>query len=185
MLRATTSGIRRWWTAGLVLAVLVPVAMCPAGAVAQDPIDTPPVVTNVRAEPSSLPAEGGLVTIFADASDDNGGVTQVQAQVTGPFGGPEIVLMDFTGVGQTYAGSLTIPANFTDTLMSYSVVVTAIDLNGNSTPGRGSGVPAAAAPPPVDQPPVVAAPWVEPRPLPSGGGPATIRATVTDDLSFG
>ena len=139
MLQMTMNALKRWRLTGVLLAVLAPLALMPAGAGAQEGIDAPPVVTNVTASPSSLPAEGGLVTIFADASDENGGVTWVQAEVTGPFGGPETVLMGFTGVGQTYSGSFTIPANFTDSPMKYSVIVQAIDLGGNSTWEGGGG----------------------------------------------
>jgi hypothetical protein len=175
--------LKGWRSAGILLAVLAPLALSPAGAGAQEGIDAPPVVTNVTASPSSLPAEGGLVTIFADASDENGGVTWVQAEVTGPFGGPETVLMDFTGVGQTYSGSLTIPANFTDSPMNYSITVQAIDLGGNSTWESGGGITVDAAPQ-FDERPIVSDPTVAPRDLPSGGGTSTIRVTATDDRSI-
>jgi Abnormal spindle-like microcephaly-assoc'd, ASPM-SPD-2-Hydin len=183
MLQATMNGLKRWRLAGVLLAVLAPLALSPAVAGAQEAEDTPPVVTNVTASPNSLPAEGGLVTIFADATDENGGVTWVQAEITGPFGGPETVLMSFTGVGQTYSGSLTIPANFTDSQMDYSVVVQAIDLGGNSTWAEGGGISVAAAPQ-FDERPIVADPVVTPRDLPSGGGASTIRVTATDDRAI-
>jgi hypothetical protein len=183
MLQTTMNGLKRWRLAGVLLAILAPLALSPAGAGAQEAIDTPPVVTNVTASPNSLPAEGGLVTIFADASDEGGGVSQVQAEVQGPFGGPEIVLMGFTAVGQTFSGSLTIPANFTDSQMDYSVTVQAIDLNGNSTWASGSGITVDAAPQ-FDERPIVADPLVAPRSLPSGGGGSTIRVTATDDRAI-
>jgi hypothetical protein len=174
-------GLKRWRMASVLVVVLV--ALSPAGARAQEGIDAPPVVSNVTASPSSLPAGGGLVTIFADANDENGGVTWVQANITGPFGGPETVLMGFTGVGQTYSGSLTIPANFTGSPMSYSVVVQAIDLGGNSTWESGGGITVDAAPQ-FDERPIVSDPLVTPRNLPSNGGPSTIRVTATDDRSI-
>lgn len=183
MLRTTMNGLKRWRMAGVLLAVLAPLALAPAVAGAQEEIDAPPVVTNVTASPSSLPAEGGLVTIFADASDENGGVTWVQAEVTGPFGGPETVLMGFTGVGQTYSGSLTIPANFTDSQMDYSIVVQAIDLGGNSTWEGGGGITVDAAPQ-FDERPIVSDPSVAPRDLPSAGGSSTIRVTASDDRAI-
>jgi hypothetical protein len=183
MLHTTMNGLKRWRLAGVLLAVLVPLAVSPAVAGAQEGIDTPPVVTNVTASPSSLPAEGGLVTIFADASDENGGVTWVQAEVTGPFGGPETVLMDFTGVGQTYSGSFTIPGNFTDSPMNYSIIVQAIDLGGNSTWEGGGGITVDAAPQ-FDERPIVADPSVQPRDLPSAGGTSTFRVTATDDRAI-
>ncbi len=175
--------LKGWRMVGVLLAVLVPLALSPAGAGAQEGFDAPPVVTNVTASPNSLPAEGGLVTIFADASDENGGVTWVQAEITGPFGGPETVLMDFTGVGQTYSGSLTIPANFTDSPMSYSVIVQAIDLGGNSTWEGGAEINVDAAPQ-FDERPIVSDPTVAPRDLPSGGGTSTIRVTASDDRAI-
>jgi hypothetical protein len=91
--------------------------------------------------------------------------------------------MDFTGVGQTYSGSLTIPGNFTDSPMNYSIVVQAIDLGGNSTWESGGGVTVDAAPQ-FDERPVVSDPLVTPRDLPSGGGSSTIRVTATDDRSI-
>jgi hypothetical protein len=183
MLQSRMNGLKRWRLAAVLLAVLAPLALSPAGAGAQEAIDTPPVVTNVTASPSSLPAEGGLVTIFADASDEGGGVSDVQAQITGPFGGPEIVLMAFTGVGQTYSGSLTIPANFTDSQVNYSILVQAIDINGNSTSAEGGGISVDAAPQ-FDERPIVADPLVTPTSLPSGGGASTIRVTATDDRAI-
>jgi hypothetical protein len=181
MLQATMDGLKRWRLAGVFLAVLASLALAPVGAYAQGEIDTPPTVTNVNAQPSSLPSEGGLVTIFADANDDNGGISQVQAQITGPFGGPEIVLMDFTGVGQTYSGSLTIPGNFTESPMNYTILVQAIDINGNSTWETGGGITVDAAPPVIDDRPIASDPSVTPRALPSSGGSTKIRATATDD----
>ena len=183
MLQAMMNGRARWRRVGVLLAMLASLAVAPAGAGAQEQVDAPPVVTNVTASPSSLPAEGGLVTIFADASDENGGVTWVQAEVTGPFGGPETVLMGFTGVGQTYSGSFTMPANFTDSPMNYSVVVQAIDLGGNSTWEWGSGITVDAAPQ-FDERPIVSDPTVAPRDLPSGGGASTIRVAASDDRSI-
>jgi hypothetical protein len=183
MLLSRMNGLKRWRMAGVVFAILAPLALSPAGASAQDTIDTPPVVTNVRAEPSFLPAEGGLVTIFADATDENGGVTWVEAQITGPFGGPETVLMGFTGLGTTYSGSLTIPANFTDTPMNYTILVQAQDLNGNSTWEGGGGITVEAATP-FDERPVVFDPLVQPRNLPKAGGVTTIRASASDDRAI-
>ena len=183
MLSMTMNGLKRWRLAGVILAVLASLAFSPAGAGAQEGIDAPPVVTNVTASPSSLPAEGGLVTIFADASDENGGVTWVQAEVSGPFGGPETVLMGFTGVGNTYSGSLTIPANFTDSPMSYSILVQAIDLGGNSTWEGGAEINVDAAPQ-FDERPIVSDPLVTPRDLPSAGGSSTIRVTASDDRAI-
>ncbi len=183
MLQARKNGLKRWRLAGVLLMVLAPLALAPAGAGAQETIDTPPVVTNVMASPSSLPAEGGLVTIFADASDEGGGVSQVQAEITGPFGGPEIVLMGFTGVGQTFSGSLTIPANFTDSQINYSINVQAMDINGNSTWAEGGGISVDAAPQ-FDERPIVSDPSVTPTTLPSGGGASTIRVTASDDRAI-
>jgi hypothetical protein len=183
MLQTSMNGLKRWRLAGVLLAILAPLALSPAGAGAQEQVDTPPVVTNVTASPNSLPAEGGLVTIFADASDEGGGVSYVQAEVQGPFGGPEIVLMGFTQVGQTFSGSLTIPGNFTDSQVDYSITVEAIDLNGNSTWASGSGISVAAAPQ-FDERPIVADPSVTPSSLPSGGGASTIRVTATDDRAI-
>jgi len=107
----------------------------------------------------------------------------VQAEVTGPFGGPETLLMDFTGVGQTYSGSFTISGNFTDSPMNYSIIVQAIDLGGNSTWEGGGGITVDAAPQ-FDERPVVSDPLVTPRDLPSGGGTSTIRVTATDDRAI-
>jgi hypothetical protein len=178
-----TNDLKRRRMVGILLAVLASLVLAPAGAGAQEQVDAPPVVTNVTASPSNLPAEGGLVTIFADAGDENGGVTWVQAEITGPFGGPETVLMGFTGVGQTYSGSLTIPANFTDSPMNYSVLVQAIDLGGNSTWEPGGGITAEAAPQ-FDERPFVSDPSVAPRNLPSNGGASAIRVTATGDRSI-
>jgi hypothetical protein len=182
MLRSRMDGLGRWRLAGMLLALVAALALSPAGAVAQQEIDTPPTVTNVRADPSSLPADGGLVTVFADANDDGGGIQQVQAEIQGPFGGPEIVYMGFTGVGQTYSGSLTIPANFTESPVNYTITVQAIDINGNSTWETGGGITVDAATP-FDEPPVAVDPVVQPRSLPSGGGSSTIRVNANDDRS--
>jgi hypothetical protein len=184
MSRSWMNRHQRWPLTGVLFAVLAMLAlMSPAGAAAQVIDDPPPVVTNVRAEPSSLPAEGGLVTIFADASDDGGGITWVQADVQGPYGGPETVLMGFTNVGTTWSGSLTIPANFTDQQVNYTITVMATDLSGNTTWESGGGISVDAAPQ-FDERPVVFDPSVSPTSLPSSGGATTIQVSASDDRAI-
>ena len=169
---------------GILVAVLALPLVSPAGAAAQAGDDFPPIVSNVHVDPSSLSADGGLVTIFADATDDNGGVTGVQAEVTGPYGGPETVPMSFTNVGPTYSGSITIPANFTSDVVHYYVTVTAMDTGGNSATAGGADVTVDAAPPNVDERPVVSDPTIVPSALPSSGGASKIRVTATDDYGI-
>ncbi len=90
---------------------------------------TPPSISNVRVEPSTLPSDGGRVTIWADVTD-NVAVSTVQAQVRKPDGNIDNVGMSRES-GNTYRGTYNAPANNSTEDRRYDVRITATDTSNN------------------------------------------------------
>ena len=184
MSRSSVAASHRRLAAAIVLALLALLAALPGGALAQDPgpEDTPPIVSNASVSPSSLPFEGGQVTISIDVLDDLG-VAMVYADVFESGGSGQSVQL-FPSVIHpsgwiTYSGSGVIGPNYSDTTVSYGVVVQAWDTNG-ATASAVAGEINVDAQPQFDEPPTVADPTVDPRDLGSAGGPVTIAVTAYD-----
>lgn len=174
--RSSFSSLRM---AAVLIALLAAFVAAPGRATAEDgPVeDTPPVVSNGLASPGILSYLGGSVTISADAVDDFG-ITMVYADVQGSDGTGQSVQLIQSG-GTTYSGSLDVPPNFTDSMVTYSVSVQASDTNG-ATGTLVIGEIQVDPAPQFDEPPTVSNPSVEPRDLPAAGGAVTIEADASD-----
>jgi len=148
--------------------------------------DTAPLVFNARVSTSSLPYQGGSVSIDADAIDDFG-ITMAYAEVFGRNGIWESVQLipsaiDPTGV-TTYSGILNLPPNYTEAPVSYGVEIRVSDTNG-AVATAFAGEIEVAGQPPFDEAPFVSNPTVTPRQLTAMGGLVKIRATATDNRSI-
>jgi hypothetical protein len=147
--------------------------------------DTAPIVFNASLSTSSLPYQGGSVSIDADAIDDFG-IAMAYAEVFGRNGIWESVQLipsaiDPTGI-TTYSGILNLPPNYTETPISYGVEIRVTDTNG-AVATAFAGEIEVAEQPPFDEAPFVSNPTVAPRQLTAVGGPVKIRATATDNRS--
>jgi hypothetical protein len=160
-----------------ILAVLLSLLLLALPAAAQAQVeDAPPNVSNGIVSPSSLPHTGGTVTISVDAVDDFG-ITSVYAELRGGDSSPlGVELIPTAGV--TYSGSLDIPANFTDSPVSYAVYIQASDAIGATDEQIGEVT--VDGQPQFDEAPVVWDPSVEPRELSAAGGAVTIQASAYD-----
>lgn len=137
----------------------------------------PPTIVSASVSPATLPHQGGTVTVSAVVVDDVG-VSSVYAEVVGPDSTRYIELA--SSDGSTFTGQVVIGPNFTDSSVNYSVFVGAEDTNGE-TAYEGAGDIEVDAQPQFDEAPAVSDPSVEPRELPSVGGPVTIEVTATDN----
>jgi hypothetical protein len=161
--------------AAVLLALL---AVSPV-AVAAEGENLPPVVSNGSVGPTSLPYLGGEVTISVDVADDHDEIARVFAQVFGWDTSYQYVALTPTG-GDTYAGSVVIPPNYTDSPVSYWIIVNAQDTNGVLSEDNTTEI-SVEAQPQFDEAPVVSDPSVEPRELAATGGTVTIGITATDN----
>jgi hypothetical protein len=126
----------------------------------QPQFDEAPWVSSTEMYPSVLPAEGGAVTIRAEAGD-NRGLSGIYATVTGPGGTSTEVAM-YALDSSHFEGTFNAPANSGPAAAEYQIEVIAIDDIGQQ--GRASaGTVTVEAPPPP--PPPAEEPW---RP---GSGP--------------
>ncbi len=168
----------------LFLAVLL---LGPSHAVAAEGggEDTPPLISNGVVSPSSLPHQGGTVSIDVDIEDDFG-VAMAYAVIYSPEGSWENVLLIPSKISPagvaTYSGSVNVPPNYTDSQVSYGVEIQASDTNGASALELIGWIDVEAQPQ-FDEAPSVSDPTVTPRQLPATGGPVKIRATATDNRS--
>ena len=162
-------------TAGALVAMLVPLLLLTAPAAAQD---LPPVVTNGQVNPSTLPSNGGTVTVTADVHDDIS-VFSVGANAYGPgsFLSAPMLLTD--GDAGTYSGTLEIGPNFAEEPVSHAIEVVAVDGTSGTTMAFVGDVEVAGNPP-FDEKPVVWDPSVTPTSLPTSGGPVSLAVSAWD-----
>jgi len=106
--------------------------------------DEAPYVTSAELNPSFLSAEGGTVTISADAGD-NRALAGLFATVALPGGGSVEVPMNATSSSH-FEGTYEVPANAGPLAAEYPVEVVALDDLGQQ--GRGSAGTITVAPPP-------------------------------------
>ena len=91
---------------------------------------TPPQIHECEVTPIFLPRQGGLITISARATD-NEGIDEVRALITTPGDGVVPVPLPNIG-GDLYRGTYVVPANPQSSAVFYSPVVEAEDGAGNT-----------------------------------------------------
>ncbi len=165
---------------GRVVAQLLTLALCVAAALAvlSAPAradDNPPTISSPGVSPTSLPTEGGEITIQAQI-DDEIGVAFAWAEIRGSNGASDTALLTSDG-GDQYSGIYVVGPDYSDAPVTYTVTIHARNMDNDEVelpvPGTVTVAP--------DAPPTASDPSVSPRVLPSGGGPVTIEATATDD----
>jgi hypothetical protein len=117
----------------------------------QPQFDESPWISFTEMNPTVLPAEGGTVTIAAEAGD-NRGLSAVYAAVTGPGGSYTEVALN--GVSSSrFEGTFSPPANSGTVAAEYVVeVVVQDDIGQESRAGAGIVTVEAPPPPPVEEP---------------------------------
>ena len=157
-------------------------ALLPSTAVAQEP-DNPPIIYNPSVSPTSLPFEGGSAVITADVLDEVHSAPMVYADVSVSGDNRQSVQMLPAVIHEggliTYSGIVGIPPNYTDSPVTWGVVVQAADFNGGLDE-EVAGEITVDAQPQFDEPPTVSDPSVAPRELASSGGPVTIGVSAFD-----
>jgi hypothetical protein len=108
--------------------------------------DESPYITSTELNPSFLPAEGGTVTISADAGD-NRGLNGVFATVALPGGGSVEVPMNATSSSH-FEGTYEAPANAGPLAAEYPVEVVAQDDAAQQSRALAGTITVAAQPPP-------------------------------------
>jgi hypothetical protein len=180
--------LKRYRGVAAILVLLATLLLLPASSIADEPggEDTAPIITAWRVGPSSLPYQGGQVTIDAAAIDDFG-ITMAYGEIYGPEGVVESVLLipsaiDPSGL-TTYSGTFNAPPNYTDSPVSYGVEFRVTDTNG-AVDTELIGNFEVEAQPQFDEAPIVSDPTVTPRELSADGGPVVIRASASDNRSI-
>jgi hypothetical protein len=183
MSRPIASSLLRVHIAALCLSLIATALLfSPDPSPADEPgEDTPPVITNGILAPSFLFYEGGAVSISVDVTDDVG-VTSVYAEIVGSDGSNQGVGLESTG-GMSYSTNISIPPNYSEGEVWYSVWVWASDTN-KSFSSQLIGEIQVNALPQFDEPPSVWEPSVSPHQLPPTGGPVTIQASASDNRAI-
>jgi hypothetical protein len=140
--------------------------------------DAPPAIVSGALSPSSLSHEGGNVQIQAEIVDDVG-VHMTTAQVYGSDGSYQAIQL-YEGFKDNYFGTLEVPANYSDSPMSYSVEIQAYDTN-NAFVASTIGEVQVEGAPQFDEAPYISWTEINPTVLPPEGGTATISAEAGDN----
>ena len=168
--------------ASLLMAFAMAWSLSAAAVSEEDP--SPPTLSNFSATPSTLPYQGGPVELRIDAVDPDG-IDSVGATVYLADGGAfglELTVAD-PSQPDTYSGSASIPANFTNDSVSHGIEVLASDTVGDQTLEIVGNIDVEGQPQ-FDEPPDVFDPEVTPTILPSEGGEVSISASATDDRAI-
>ncbi|HEV2858459.1 MAG TPA: choice-of-anchor D domain-containing protein [Solirubrobacterales bacterium] len=165
------------------LAVLVALLTVPAAASACGP-EAPPVITNEKATPSTLPWEGGTIRIEAEVTEPGCGVG-VWLEITSSNGShypSQMLPTEETSNDnpRTYRAEFGAPANYQESPVYYQVAIRATDQEGGFTEAFAGETEVGAAPP-FDEPPVISNATVKSLRIGSGGGGVTISADITDN----
>ena len=161
-------------TAGTLVAVFVALLL-PAVAAAED---FPPVLANTQIIPSTLPSNGGTVTVKADVHDDIS-VFSVGANAYGPGSSLHTPMLLTDGDAGTYTGTFEIGPNFGEEPVIHAIEVVAIDGASGSTMEYIGDVEVAGNPP-FDEKPMVWDPSVTPTSLPTSGGAVSLGVSAWD-----
>ena len=161
--------------AALLLAVPATAAACGTEA--------PPVITNAKLSPTSLPWEGGTVRIEGDVASDCG--VKVWMEITSTEGGyfpSELAVTEETvnDNPRTYRAEFSPPPNYQEWGVSYQVTLWAEDVGGGTEqayPGEFEVAPS----PNFDEAPYVSNAAIGPSSLGTEGGWVTISADISDN----
>src|SRR4051812_33678750 len=167
-----TSGFPLGRIVVVLAALLAPLTVLPAAALAQD---DPPFVNSASFSPTNVPDSGGTVTVTAHVVDDVG-IDDVHADVSGEVNAS--VPMTYAG-SDNWTGTFDVAPNPADAPLSFSVTVYATDTNGALAElfaGEGS----VAETTPFDEPPLVYAPSVTPTSLAYTGGNVSLAVSASD-----
>jgi hypothetical protein len=179
MARSWGMGLERVRMVAVFLVLLGALFVADRAAAEEPEVDsTPPTIENGVLSPSSLPWEGGNVQISVEIVDASG-VHMTSAVVFGSDGSSQAIQL-YEGFKDNYFGTLEVPANYSDSAMSYGVEVQAYDLNNNFNNGYIGEVQVEG------QPQFDEAPWISmtemwPQFLPREGGTVTITAEAGDN----
>jgi hypothetical protein len=145
--------------------------------------ETPPVITNASATPSTLPWEGGTIRIEVDVESDCG--VGVQLEIGSSNGGsyPSEMLPTEESVNdnpRTYRSEFGAPANYDESPVYYQATIRATDVEGGGAETVAGETEVVGAPP-FDEPPAISNATVKPLRVGSSGGGVTISADISDN----
>lgn len=166
-----------------LLAALLLVLPASAAACGEE---APPVITEAKATPSSLPWEGGTITITAKVESDCG--VTVWGEITSTEGGyyPFEMLPTEESSNdnpRTYRAEFGAPPNYQEWEVGYQVTISAMDVEEAFPEPAYAGETTVAGLPPFDEAPYVSGADVTPRYVGTEGGWVTISADVSDTRS--
>ena len=153
------------------------------GSTTQATDNSLPVLSNVTLTPATLPVTGGTFTISATVTDTgsaNSGVKTVYATVMRDGRNFTAIRLDNGGSGDTYTAQITLGNNTDLIAHTYTAIVYANDVVGNTQPAVALGACVQA----IDRTlPVISNATLTPTSRPATGGEITITATITDSGS--
>jgi hypothetical protein len=174
---------------GIVIALTVLAALLavPATAAACGE-ESPPVITNPKVTPGTLPWEGGTIRIEVEVEVDYDCGVTVWEEVSSSEGGyyPSEMAATEETVNQkrkTYRAEFGAPPNYQEWPVYYQVNISATDSEGASAETVFAGETEVAGAPQFDEAPYVSNADVTPRTLSSEGGWVTISADISDNRS--
>jgi hypothetical protein len=165
-----------------LLAALLLLAV-PAGAAACGE-SAPPQVESAQVSPSSLPAEGGTITLTTEVESDCG--VEVYAEVNTSEGTQWSFQIlptgDLNGNLRTYKAEVGAPPNYKDEAFYYEFTIRVLDDFEGSSELFAGGTEVAPTPQ-FDEAPYVSNATVTPASLGTEGGWVTISADISDNRS--
>lgn len=180
MTRSFAESFKRMRVPALFLAWAA-VFLLVAGHAVADEVDTTPPAISGAISPGSLSFEGGNVQLSAEVVDESG-VQIVYAEIYGSDGSYQAIQL-YEGYLNNYFGTLEVPANYSDSPMSYGVEIQAYDTNNNFS-ATSIGEVQVEGQPQFDEAPYLSEATVWPQFLPSSGGTVTISADASDNRSI-
>jgi Cep192 domain 4 len=166
--------------AALLLAVPATAAACGE--------ESPPIITNPKVTPGTLPWEGGTIRIEVEVEVDYDCGVTVWEEITSSEGGyypAEMAATEETvnEKRKTYRVEFGAPPNYQEWPVYYQVTISATDSEGASAESVFAGETEVAAAPQFDEAPYVSNATVTPRNLVTEGGWVTISADISDNRS--
>lgn len=182
-MRAFTSRRRVVIAALAVLAA--PLLAAPATAAACGE-ESPPVITNPKVTPGTIPWEGGTIRVEVEVEVDYDCGVTVWEEITSSEGGYYPAEMGATEETvnekrKTYRVEFGAPPNYQEWPVYYQVTISATDSEGASAEPVFAGETEVAGAPQFDEAPYVSNATVTPRNLATEGGWVTIGADIGDN----